>query len=182
MTREGEAFIAGIYRDLPAVVAVTCPSPLSYARLQPHHWSGATLCWGQENREAALRFIMGMTGTRHGAANIEVKPIDGTSNPYLAMGSVLAAGAAGIADRLTLPLPTIEDPATLSEEEWERRRIRLLPGSLGDATDELAASSVLRKAMGDLLFETFLATRRADQVQYADVPEDEIVRQYRWRY
>lgn len=182
LTRDGESFIAGIHRDLPAIVGVTCPSPISYARLQPHHWSGATLCWGQENREAALRFITGMIGTRDRASNIEVKPVDGTCNPYLAMASILAAGAAGIADGLALPHPTTEDPATLSEEEWARRGIRLLPDSLANAIEELAASSMLRKAMGDLLFETFLATRRAEQAQYADVPEEEIIRQFRWRY
>jgi glutamine synthetase len=182
LTREGEAFIAGMYRHLPAVVAIACPSPLSYARLQPHHWSGATLCWGQENREAALRFIQGMAGTRDRAANIEVKPIDGTSNPYLAMGAVLAAATAGIEDGLALPEQTTEDPSELSSEERERRGIRQLPDSLGAAIEELTRSSMLRKAMGDLLFETFLATRRADEQACAGIDEEEIARRYRWRY
>ncbi len=182
MTRDGEAFVAGLHRDLPAVVAVTCPSTLSYSRLQPHHWSGAMLCWGQENREAALRFIQGMAGTRDRAANIEVKPIDGTSNPYLAMGAVLAAGAAGISDVLELPDATTEDPSSLPSKERERRRIRQLPDSLEGALEELATSSILRAAMGDLLFETFLATRRADAAQYAGVEEEELTTQFRWRY
>lgn len=182
MTSEGEAFVAGILRELAALVAVCCPSPLSYARLKPHRWSGATQCWGPENREAALRFITGIVGTHGHAANIEVKPVDGTCNPYLAMGTTLAAGLAGIEEGLRLPPPTVEDPSELPPEERERRGIRPLPSSLTEAADELERSTVLRTAMGDLLFETFLATRRGDVEQYANVDEDEMVRQYRWRY
>jgi hypothetical protein len=36
--------------------------------------------------------------------------------------------------------------------------------------------------MGDLLFETFLATRRGDEQRCASVDEEEVARQYRWRY
>jgi glutamine synthetase len=182
MTPEGEGFIAGLFRELPALVGVTCPSPISYRRLQPHHWSGAMLCWGRENREAALRFITGMVGTRDRATNIELKPVDTTCNPYLAMGAALAAGLAGIEEGLTLPPPTVEDPSELPQEEKERRGIRQLPSSLPEAAEELAASGVLRRAMGDLLFETFVATRRGETAQYEGVDAEEMVRRLRWRY
>jgi len=45
MQDRGEAFIAGILRELPALVAVAVPTCLGYLRLQPHHWSGAMQCW-----------------------------------------------------------------------------------------------------------------------------------------
>jgi glutamine synthetase len=182
MDPRGAAFLAGIFDELAAITGVTCPSPLSYRRLQPHHWSGATLCWGLENREAALRFITGMTGTEDRAANVEVKPVDATCNPYLAMGALLAAGLDGVRRGAELPPPTVEDPGDLSADEQRARRMRQLPASLPEAIHELAASEVLRRAMGDLLFETFVATRRGDHEQYVEVEEDEMVRQYRWRY
>jgi glutamine synthetase len=182
MHRRGEAFVAGIFDELAAVVAVTCPSPLSYRRLQPHHWSGATLCWGRENREAALRFITGMVGTENSAANVEVKPIDGTCNAYLAMGALLAAGLDGVRRGAILPPPTVEDPSELALEEQAARRMRQLPAALIDAAQELAASTVLRDAMGDLLFETFVSTRFGDHEQYVEVAEEELVQQYRWRF
>lgn len=182
MDPRGASFVAGIFDELAGLVAVTCPSPLSYRRLQPHHWSGATLCWGPENREAALRFITGMTGTEGRSANVEVKPVDGTCNPYLAMGSLLAAGLDGIRRGAELPPPTVEDPSELSPEEQAARRMRQLPASLPEATDHLAASSVLREAMGDLLFETFVATRRGDAEHQADVADEDLVRRFRWRF
>ncbi len=182
LTEHAEAFAAGLLAELPSLVGVTCPSAVSYQRLQPHRWAGAFTCWGRENREAALRFIAGMVGTRDLASNLEIKPIDATSNPYLAIGSAIAAGVSGLDERLTLPPPTTDDPAGLSEDERSALRIQQLPASLEEAITELEGSSVLRKAMGDFLFDAFLATRRGDLAAYADMDEEEIVRSLRWRY
>jgi glutamine synthetase len=178
----GEAFIAGILSNLPAITAVVAPTCASYLRLQPHHWSGATRCWGLENREAALRFIAGTTSTTKGAANIEVKPVDGTANAYLAMGALLGAAIDGIERDLGLPLPTEEDPASLPPDVAKDRGVEQLPASLAEAVDQLAESSVLRAAMGDFLFETFLATRRGEAQRFADLSDEELIRLTRWRF
>lgn len=182
LTDIGESFVAGILHELRAIVAITCPSPLSYLRLQPHHWSGATQCWGLENREAAIRFIRGMGRTGSVGTNVEVKPIDGTANPFLALGAILAAGLSGIRTGDRLPPATVEDPSGLTDAEHERRGVRQLPASLPEAIDELARSEVLREAMGDFLFETFLETRRQESEHYRDMQESDIIRIHRWRY
>lgn len=182
MRDRGEGFIAGILRELPALVAVLVPTCLGYLRLQPHHWSGAMQCWGTENREAALRFVQGATETTAGAANIEVKPVDGTANPYLAMGALLAAGLHGLDAADRLPPSTEEDPAGLPDDVKSTRGVRQLPSSLPEAVDQLAPSAVLRDAMGDFLFQTFLSTRRGECEQYAGLDDDELMRRLRWRY
>ena len=182
MEQRAESFMAGILQELPALVAVTAPSCVSYLRLQPQHWSGAMRCWGTENREAALRFIAGSTAASAGSANMEIKPVDGTANAYLALGAVLAAGIAGLQAGDRLPPSTEEDPLLLSAEEQETRGIRQLPASLPAAADELAGSSVLRGAMGDFLFEVFLATRRGEAEQYEGFDDDRLIRALRWRY
>ncbi len=181
MQEKGEAFSAGILRELPALVAVTAPSCVSYLRLRPGYWSGAMQCWGTENREAALRFISGV-GANPNTANMEIKPVDGTANAYLALGAVLAAGIHGIVSGDRLPPSTEEDPLLLSPSEQEARGIRQLPASLPEAVAQLAESSVLREAMGDFLFETFLATRRGEHEQYAGLNDDQLIRSLRWRY
>jgi glutamine synthetase len=53
---------------------------------------------------------------------------------------------------------------------------------LPEAVERLAASSVLRNAMGEFLFETFLATRRGECEQYAGLDDEELIRRLRWRY
>ncbi|HWO69296.1 MAG TPA: glutamine synthetase family protein [Actinomycetota bacterium] len=182
MTRTAEAFAAGVLAQLPALVAITCPSVPSYLRLRPHLWSGAHACWGRENREAALRFIAGSVGERAVAANMELKPVDGAGNPYLVLGSVLAAGAEGLARELRLPEPTTEDPAAIPSARARRMGLRRLPGSLAEAVAELERSEVLRGAMGEVLFGAFLATRRGEIEAFAEMDEEAVVRAHRWRY
>ena len=182
MHERGEAFVAGLLRELPALVGVTVPTCLGYQRLQPHHWSGAMQCWGTENREAALRFIAGTTEATAGSANVEVKPVDGTANPYLAVGALLAAALRGLEAGDRLPPSTEEDPDGLPDEVKAERGVRQLPASLAEAVEALAASRVLRESMGDFLFETFLATRRGEVEQYAGLDDDELIRRLRWRF
>lgn len=182
MTRTAEAFAAGALGELPALIAIACPSLPSYLRLQPHHWSGAFAAWGRENREAALRFITGMGRGRATEANLEIKSGDAAGNPYLVLGSVIAAGLAGIERNASLPEPTTEDPGSLPAAERRRRGIRRLPTTLGEAIGELERSDLLRSAMGDALFGAFLASRRAEWEKYRDVEESAVIRAQRWRY
>ena len=182
MQDRGEGFVAGILHELPALVGVVAPTCLSYLRLQPHHWSGAMQCWGIENREASLRFVAGATPETAGSANVEIKPVDGTANPYLAVGAALAAGLHGLDGGDRLPPSTEEDPTLLADDVREERGVRQLPASLPEAVERLAASSVLRSAMGEFLFETFLATRRGECEEYAGMSDDDLIRNLRWRY
>jgi glutamine synthetase len=88
----------------------------------------------------------------------------------------------GLQRELRLPPSTEEDPTLLSPEILEGRGVRQLPASLPEAAEHLAASSVLREAMGEFLFETFLATRRGEAEGYADLDDDEVIRRTRWRF
>jgi glutamine synthetase len=182
MNERGEAFAAGVFDEIMALVGVTCPSVPSYYRLRPHLWSGAFACWGRENREAALRFITGMVGERQRAANFELKPVDGAANPYLVLGSVIAAGIDGLERDARLPEETTEDPSALPAAVMKRRRVRPLPSSLSESVEELERSKILRRAMGDVLFDAFVATRRGEIEAYHDKDEAEVVRAHRWRY
>jgi glutamine synthetase len=182
MTDEGEAFAAGILAELPALVAIGSPSVPSYLRLVPQHWAGAYACWGRENREAAVRFVTGMVGTRDSAANTEVKCFDQSANPYLLAGAVLAAGVAGVEGKLRLPEEVTVDPGGLSDEERDRLGIRRLPESLEEALANLEKSDVLRDAMGPKLFSPFTAVRRAEVEAFAGKEPEEIVAAHRWRY
>jgi glutamine synthetase len=182
MTREGEAFMAGVLDALPALTAITAPSVVSYERLQPHRWSGPWACWGRENREAALRFVTGMVGSRPEAANLELKAMDAAANPYLALGAVVAAGIDGLERELTLPAPVMDDPASLSAAKRRAMGIKRLPDSLSRAIRELEGSTMLRSAMGDVLFESFIATRRGESAAFEGEDPEAVVRAHRWRY
>ena len=91
-----------------------CGSIVSGLRLQPGNWAGAYVCWGTENREAALRFVVGGPGNPYGG-NLEVKVVDPSANPYFATATILGLALDGITQKAVLPAETKVDPAALSD-------------------------------------------------------------------
>jgi glutamine synthetase len=77
-----------------------------------------------------------------------------------------------------LPAEVGVDPASLPDVEQPMR----LPESLPEAIARLEADEGLRRAMGDPLFEAFLAVRRAEVELFAGRSSDEIAAATRWRY
>ncbi|MGP1383814.1 MAG: glutamine synthetase family protein [Thainema sp.] len=154
------SFTAGILAHLPGLMALTTPSTNSYRRLQPHLWSGAFQAWGFDNREAAIR--VPSSPAPPSPTHIEVKTVDGSANPYLALGGIIAAGLDGIRQDLRLPDPVKVDPGTLSEQELRSHSISPLPRSLKQAIDAFAADSVLQTALGEPLTKAILAVRQAE--------------------
>jgi glutamine synthetase len=182
ITADGEAFAGGVLSALPALTAIGAPSVASYLRLVPSHWAGVYQCWGRENREAALRLVTGSTGEHDVRANLEVKCFDLSANPYLVVGSLLATGLAGISSGATLPPETEGDPVEMTAAELTERGASRLPQSLTESSDELAGSEVLREAMGDPLFEAFLAVRRGEVELFAGASAEDVVARTRWRW
>ena len=179
MTEDGQAFVAGVLDQLPALTAIGAPSAASYLRLRPSHWAGAFACWGHENREAALRFITGMTGSQPAAANVEIKCFDQAANPYLVIGSVIAAGLAGIERRLTLPGEVTGDPHTPGQRAHEAGR---LPESLDHALAALRRSDVIPAALGPVLYDAFTAVRAAEAETFHGQDPGTIAAAHRWLY
>ena len=128
MAPEARAFLAGLLAELPALLGVVCGSPVSFLRLGPSRWTGVYGCWGLENREAPLRLIQGSRSTRPRGANVELKPVDASGNPYLAVGAAIAAGLAGIDAGLELPPECTIDPATMSDADRAAARHRAAAG------------------------------------------------------
>jgi glutamine synthetase len=182
MTETGEAFMAGVLAELPALVAVGAPSVASYLRLLPSRWAGVYACWGRENREAAIRFITGMAGNTDTAANFEVKCFDESANPYLAIGCTIAAGLAGVEQALRLPAEFPDDPATHPDSELEALGVQRLPRSLEQALTCLDGSKVIREAMGPALYGAFVAVRRAESEAFGGNDADTVANALRWRY
>ena len=182
MTPEGEAYVAGILRELPAVAGVAAPSTPSLLRRRPGYFASAYAFWGVQNREAALRFVPAGAFVPESAANVELKAADASGNPYLALAAVISAGLAGIEDGLTLPDPIQDEPGGWAQEERDRRGVRLLPSTPEEAIDAVGASAAVKAAFGDDLLGAWLAVRRGDADAAKDVEPEDLVAQHRWRY
>jgi glutamine synthetase len=156
------SFVAGVLQHATGLLAMTCPSVNSYQRLAPNMWSSAYTCWGPDNREAAVRVASPFKGRIQASTNIEIKAVDGSANPYLALGGILAAGLDGIERRLDPGEPLASNPHDLTDAEREARGIRRYPSSLTDALDALEQDEVLMNALGAARAREFIGVRRAE--------------------
>jgi glutamine synthetase len=170
----GSGFVGGLLEHLPAIMAFTATSPNSYQRLAPGMWSSAYAAYGLDNREAAVRLASPVAGAESATANVELKPMDVTANPYLALAAVLAAGMDGIERNLDSGEPTTVDPATLSDEERASKGIYPLPASLDEALDALEEDEVLIEALGEPLVRTHLAVVRAQAKMAKELSPEEV--------
>lgn len=182
LTATAEAFTAGVLEHLPALLAVGAPSVASYLRLIPGQWSAPFQVCGHENREAALRVVTGSGGEQERAANLEVKVVDLSANPYLCLAALLFAGAAGIREGRALPELIDVDPGSLGEDEQHRRGIRRLPTTLAESTDAFEADVLLTDAFGPELSATVVDVRRAEIARFAGATDEEITAALRWAW
>lgn len=155
-------FMAGVLEHLPGLLGLTTPSYNSFRRLQPHYWSSAFTAWGPDNREAAVRVVAGYRGREASSVNMELKASDASSNPYLALGGLIAAGLDGIARRLDPGEPALMDPGLYSDAERARRGIRRFPTNQAEALDALERDAVLMAALGPSLARSYLAVKRSE--------------------
>src|SRR5205807_2038054 len=142
LSADARSFIAGVLAHLPGLCGLTAPSFNSYHRIIPQYWAGAFVCWGHDNREAPVRVPSVFRGLEEASTNAELKAADASSNPYLAVGGLIAAGLDGLERGLEPPEPVEVDPATIDEKEREARGIVRLPATQAEALDALEADSV----------------------------------------
>lgn len=173
LSATAEAFVAGVLAHLPGLLALTAPSFNSYQRLLPQHWSSAYVCWGADNREAAIRVPSTFWGMERESTNLEFKPTDASCNPYLAFGGLIAAGLDGMERGLRPPDPIDVDPATLSDRDRKARGALRYPTTLDEACKALESDAVLMDALGDLMARSFLAVRRSEWEAYSAMSEEE---------
>ena len=163
-------FIGGLLEHAKALAAIATPSVNSYKRLVPvpRFEAPVYLAWGAFNRSALIR----VPPSTPENARIEYRPVDASCNPYLAFAGIIEAGIDGIRRKVTPPSPIQENVYHMSTEERKKRGISKLPSSLGEALDELEKDSLMRKVLGDQVFEKYLAVKRDEWLEYCTLVTD----------
>lgn len=179
------AFLAGVLKHLPAIVAFLAPSVVSYQRLIPHRWSAAFNNLGAQDREAAIRLcpIRCFAGDDPAPRfNFEVRACDAAASPHLALAAVIHAGAWGVEEGLSPPQVTEEDLSLLSPADLADRGFRRLPGSLSDALDELEASRTVHGWFPGRFVDIYLAHKRHEAAELEDLDEAALCAAYQEAY
>ena len=116
------------------------------------------------------------------ANRFELKTVDATANPYMALGAFIAAGLDGLRPNLVLPEETAIDPGLIPEDQRRAKGIDLLPQNLGQALDALRKDNLLLEAMGEQLAGSYMAVRRNEWENLKDLTLEEEVALLAERY
>ena len=112
------------------------------------------------------------------STRIEFRSPDPACNPYLAFSAMLAAGLEGIENEYEVPDPVGENVYEMTEEERERRGIGTLPGSLWEAVQLTEKSELMRRSLGDHVFDAFIKNKKIEWDGYRSQVTDYELKKY----
>ncbi len=171
-------YIGGLLKHARGYCVVTNPLVNSYKRLVPGFEAPINVAWSMRNRSPMLRIPARRgTGTR-----VEHRLPDPSANPYLALAVMLSAGLDGIETQADSREPVDTNIFEMSHREKRRLRIDDLPRDLNEACDELEKNDVIRGALGEHIFEHFLAAKRAEWSEFSAQVSSWEVERYLMKY
>jgi len=177
LSQTAKHFIAGLLKHAPEVTAVTNQWVNSYKRLVPGYEAPVYLSWARRNRSDLIRVPEYRPG-KENSTRLEFRSPDPACNPYLAFSVMLAAGLEGIEKKYEVPEPVEENVYEMSEGERRARGISTLPSSLLEAIQIMEKSDVIRKALGDHVFDAFIQNKKIEWDQYRTQVTDYEIKKY----
>ena len=158
-------FVAGLLRHAPEITLVTNQWVNSYKRLVPGYEAPVYVSWALKNRSDLIRIPAYKPG-RELATRVEYRSPDPACNPYLAFAVMLAAGLEGIRAEYELPPPVERNVYAMSAAERRAAGVGELPGDLWEAIKAAEGSALLRRTLGEHVFEKLLENKRLEWEQY----------------
>ncbi|HVY00843.1 MAG TPA: glutamine synthetase family protein [Pseudorhodoplanes sp.] len=155
MSATMRAFVAGQLKYARDITYFLAPYINSYKRFQIGTFAPTRTVWSRDNRTAGFR----LCGEKSKSIRIECRVGGADLNPYLAFAGLIAAGLAGIEEKLTLSAPH-------SGDAYHGEKLPEVPKTLREATDSLARSKMLRAAFGDGVIDHYVHTAKWEQLEY----------------
>ena len=156
-------YLAGLMKHAMGFTAITNPLVNSYKRLVPGYEAPVYVAWSERNRSPLIR----IPARRGEGTRVELRSPDPSSNPYLALAATLAAGLDGIERCLEAPRPVDGNIYRMTDRERRRLGIVALPSSLEEALYHLEQDPLMRQALGDHIFESFIHAKRLELEDYS---------------
>ncbi|MDY0276449.1 MAG: type I glutamate--ammonia ligase [Acholeplasma sp.] len=154
-------FIAGVLAHANEFCLVTNPTVNSYKRLVPGYEAPCYVSWSKANRSTMIR----IPATRGRGTRVEVRSVDPSANPYLAIAAILSAGLSGIEENLTTKAIEM-NLFSLSDLERKNIGIHNLPENLSEAIKTFEQSGFIQDVLGDHLFSKLLEAKKKEWNRY----------------
>jgi glutamine synthetase len=153
-------FLGGLMKYSPELCYAFAPTINSYKRYQPSSWAPTKMAWAFDNRTVGFRVVGERMGFR-----VENRMPGADANPYLAFAAMIAAGLAGMDEKL--------DCGELYEgNAYVDENLPSLPRSLGEAARLLHESRMARKAFGDEVADFYAHTARSEVQAFENAVTD----------
>lgn len=177
LSKIAKHFAAGLLKHAPAITSVTNQWVNSYKRLLPGYEAPVYITWARRNRADLIRIPEYQPGNES-ATRIEFRSPDPACNPYLAFSVMLAAGLEGIEKEYEPPPPVEKNVFEMTEQERQEGGIGTLPGSLYEAIKLTEGSELVKKALGEHVFNTFIHNKKVDWDDYRTQVTDYELKRY----
>ena len=150
-----KSYVAGLLEYASDATLFLAPNINSYKRFVAGTFAPTKAVWSRDNRTAGYRLVgEGTMGIR-----MENRVGGADLNPYLAFASQIAAGLAGIDERLGL------EPE-FSGDAYQGEGIQEVPKTLREAAAALEASDIMRAALGDDVVDHYVHAANWEQSEY----------------
>lgn len=157
-------WMTGVLMHSRELSVLTNPTVNSYKRLVSGYEAPIYVCWSDANRSSLIR----IPAVRGKGTRTEIRNVDPTANPYLALTGIIAAGLDGIkniTEKDFIP-PQSDNIFQLSEEEIRERKIARLPQTLHSAVEEFRDSKLLKNALGEHTFSKIMEAKEKEWIQF----------------
>ncbi|TFJ94741.1 type I glutamate--ammonia ligase [Lentibacillus salicampi] len=151
-------FTAGIIKHATNFTAVTNPTVNSFKRLVPGYEAPCYVAWSAANRSPLVRIPY----SRGLSTRIEVRSVDPSANPYMAMAVLLASGLDGVENQLTPPESVDKNIYDMDKTEREENGVKDLPATLMNALLEMQKDDTVVEALGGHLYEHFVEAKEIE--------------------
>ena len=161
-------FLAGLIEHARSYTAICNPPVNSYKRLVPGYEAPVHVAWSGHNRSPLIR----IPESRGLSTRLELRSVDPSANPYMALAALLAAGLDGIKKELTPPPAVDRNIYVMTENERRKAQIFDLPSTLHNATKALREDQVIVDALGNHIYESFIEAKQMEWAAFRQTVSD----------
>ena len=162
LSQKAYYFLGGLLKHARSFTAITNPTVNSYKRLVPGFEAPVYVAWSGRNRSPLIRVPM----AREQGTRFELRSVDPSANPYMAIAAILEAGLDGLRNKIE-PAPSVDrNTYPMDQEERRENGIKDLPSTLHNALKELKNDEVIQGALGEHLFNNFVEAKTLEWDSY----------------
>ena len=160
MSKVMKHYMAGLLSYTSDITFFLAPYVNSYKRFAKGTFAPTRIIWSVDNRTAGFR----LCGAGSKSVRVECRIGGSDMNPFLAIAAQIAAGIAGIENKLVL-----DEPA---KGDVYQGNTKMIPASLREAKDALSASGMLKSAFGEDVVKHYCRAAEVELEEFERVVTD----------